>query len=163
MTLTVGTNTYATLAEADAYAATRSWAATWAALADAVREQRLADAAIYLDTSYTWKGQIADEDQVMSWPRVLVRDKEGRLIASDAYPTVLKYAQVELAYLASAALVTNESAGQVTALTAGSVSLTFKDSQTASEASKYRSIDRLLTGLYISRAGSVRNIPLLKG
>lgn len=163
MTLTVGTNTYATLAEADAYAATRSWAATWDALSDAVKEQRLIDAAVYLDTSYTWKGQISASTQAMSWPRYGVYDKEGRLLASDAYPDRLKNAQVELAYLASAELVTNSSSGEVTALTAGSVSLTFKDTQSVGEGAKYRSIDRLLTGLYQSRAGTVRNISLLKG
>lgn len=163
MTLTVGTDTYATLAEADAYAATRSWASAWDALDDAVKEQRLIDAAVYLDTSYTWKGQISTSTQAMSWPRYGVYDKEGRLLASDAYPDRLKDAQVELAYLASAELVTNSSAGEVTALTAGSVSLTFKDTQSVGEGAKYRSIDRLLTGLYQSRAGTVRNISLLKG
>lgn len=162
MTLTVGVDTYATLAEADAYASYRSWA-DWDALTDAVKEARLSDAAEYLDQSYSWKGQITSQTQFMAWPRMGVYDKEGRLIASDAYPAKLKNAQVELARLASAALVTNDTGGAVSALSAGSVSITFKDTDKASEAGKYRSIDRLLKGLYQTRAGGNRNFDILKG
>jgi hypothetical protein len=161
MTLTVGTDTYATLAEADAYAAARSWA-DWALLTDEAKEARLTEAAQYLDTSYTWKGRITATAQAMSWPRTGVVDAEGRTIASDAYPERLKSAQIEYARLAAAALVANETAGEVSAIQAGSVSITFKDGQTASEAARYRSIDRLLTGLYVARAGLMRNLRLGK-
>lgn len=162
MTLTVGTDTYATLAEADAYAAARSWA-DWAALTTAAKELRLTEAAIYLDTSYSWKGSITSEAQAMSWPRTGVVDLEGRTIASDAYPARLKAAQIELARLASTtALVTNDAQGEVKSIQAGSVGITFKDAQNVNEAAKYRSIDRLLTGLFLSRAGLVRNVRLSK-
>ena len=162
MAITVGTDTYATLAEADAYAAARSWT-DWAALTTAAKELRLTEAAIYLDTSYAWKGAITSSAQAMSWPRSGVTDLEGRAIASDAYPARLKDAQIELARLASTtALVTSDATGEVSQITAGSVSLTFKDGQTVNEAAKYRPIDRLLTGLYLSRAGLVRNVRLSK-
>lgn len=161
MTLTVGTDTYATLAEADAYATLRGWT-DWDALSDPAKELRLTEAAVYLDTSYAWKGTIASETQAMSWPRTGVKDLEGRTIASDAYPARLKDAQIELARLASAALVTNDAQGEVKSIQAGSVGITFKDAQNVSEAAKYRSIDRLLTGLYLSRAGLVRNVRLSK-
>jgi hypothetical protein len=162
MALTVGADTYATLAEADAYAAARSWT-DWDALSDAAKELRLTEAAIYLDTSYTWKGAIAAVTQAMAWPRTGVTDGEGRTIASDAYPDRLKAAQIEYARLAeTAALVTNDAQGEVKSIQAGSVGITFKDAQNVSEAAKYRSIDRLLTGLYLSRAGLVRNVRLSK-
>ena len=161
MTLTVGTDTYATLAEADAYATARSWT-DWDALTDAQKEARLTDAATYLDTSYTWKGAITSTAQVMSWPRTGVVDAEGRTLASDAYPEKLKAAQIEFARLASTALVTNDAQGEVKSIQAGSVGITFKDSQTVGEAAKYRSIDRLLTGLYVARAGLLRNVRLGK-
>jgi hypothetical protein len=161
MTLTVGTDTYATLAEADAYAAARSWA-DWAALTDPAKEARLTEAAVYLDTSYAWKGSITSTAQIMSWPRTGVVDGEGRTLASDAYPDRLKAAQIELARLASATLVTNDATGEVKQIQAGSVGITFKDAQTVNEAAKYRSIDRLLTGLFTSRAGLLRNVRLAK-
>lgn len=161
MALTVGTDTYATLAEADAYAEARSWT-DWDALTDPQKEARLTDAAIYLDTSYTWKGQITSVTQVMAWPRDGVYDAEGRLIDAAAYPDRLKHAQIELARLASSSLVVNDSQGEVSALTAGSVSITFKDSQSVSEAAKYRTIDRLLVGLFVARAGLMRNVKLGK-
>lgn len=161
MALTVGTDTYATLAEANTYATARGWT-DWAALTDAAKELRLTEAAVYLDTSYSWKGSIASETQAMSWPRTGVKDLEGRTIASDAYPARLKDAQIELARLASTALVTNDAQGEVKSIQAGSVGITFKDAQNVNEAAKYRSIDRLLTGLYLSRAGLVRNVRLSK-
>ena len=159
MTLTVGTDTYATLAEADAYAVDST---DWAALSDPQKESRLKTAAVYLDTSYTWKGAITSTTQAMSWPRTGVIDAEGRTIASDAYPERLKHAQIELARLASTALVTNDAQGEVKSIQAGSVGITFKDSQTVSEGAKYRTIDRLLTGLYVARAGVLRNVRLGK-
>lgn len=161
MAITVGTDTYATLAEADAYGAARGWT-DWAALTDAAKELRLTDAAVYLDTSYTWKGIVASTAQPMAWPRGGVIDNEGREIPSNVYPTRLKHAQIELARLASEALVATDTQGEVSSLTAGSVSVTFKDGQTVNEAAKYRPIDRLLTGLYVSRAGLVRNVKLGK-
>lgn len=161
MTLTVGTDTYATLAEANTYATARGWT-DWAALSDAAKELRLTEAAVYLDTSYSWKGAITSETQAMAWPRTGVKDLEGRAIASDAYPARLKDAQIELARLASAALVTNDAQGEVKSIQAGSVGITFKDAQNVNEAAKYRSIDRLLTGLFLSRAGLVRNVRLSK-
>lgn len=162
MALTVATDTYATLAEADAYASARGWT-DWAALSDAAKELRLTEAAVYIDQTYTWKGRVTSDTQAMSWPRHDVYDKEGRLLASDLIPTRLKWAQIEFARLASEALVTNDTQGTVSSVQAGSVSVTFKDGQQVSEAAKYRSIDRLLAGLYVSRAGLVRNIPLING
>ena len=163
MTITVGVDTYSTLAEADAYAAYRSWT-DWAALTDTQKEARLVDAAVYLDQSYTWKGRVTLLAQTMAWPRIEVEDKEGRPIDSDVTPARIKEAQVELARLitATAGLVANDSSGDVSQLTAGSVSLTFKNSQNASEAAKYRSIDRLVRGLYVSRSGGASTRRLLK-
>lgn len=162
MSLTVGTDTYVTLAEADAYAALRAWT-DWDALADPVKEARLVDAVTYLDTSYTWKGKIASTSQALSWPRTGVVDGEGRSLAADAYPKGLKAAQIELARLSVAGpLVTNDTQGEVKSIQAGSVGITFKDAQTVSEGAKYRTIDRLLIGLYVARAGVLRNIRLSK-
>jgi hypothetical protein len=160
MTLTVGTDTYATLAEADAYAAARAWA-DWAALTTGQKETRLIEASMYLDTSYTWRGRITDHAQEMSWPRIGVRDAEGRLIDNDAIPAKLKAAQIEYARI-SEPLVPDQAQGTVSQITAGSVSIAFKSGQTATEAERYRSIDRLLTGLYIARAGAIRNVRLGK-
>jgi hypothetical protein len=162
MTITAGTDTYATVAEADAYATGRAWT-DWLALTLAVKEARLVEAAVYLDTSYEFKGRITDDAQDMAWPREGVIDKEGRLLAPDVVPARVKAAQIELARIATAGLVASDTQGEVTAITAGSVSLTFKDSQSVTEAAKYRPIDRLLAGLYISRAGKVRNVALING
>jgi hypothetical protein len=162
MTITVGTDTYATVAEADTYATGRAWT-DWLALGTSVKEARLVEAASYLDTSYEWKGRITETDQPLSWPRDGVVDKEGRLLASDVVPARVKAAQIELARIATAGLVVSDTQGEVSQITAGSVSLTFKDSQSVTEGAKYRPIDRMLTGLYVARAGQMRNVRLING
>lgn len=153
MALTVGTDTYATLAEAEAYASGRGNAA-WTAATDTQKEFALKEAAVYLDTSYVWKGSITSDSQVMSWPRKEVKDKEGRSIANDAIPARLKDAQTEMAFLRlSAPLVDEVESGTVTEVKADTVTLKFKDGQAVTESDKFKGIDRLLTGLYVTRAG----------
>ncbi len=162
MTLTVGADTYATLAEADAYASDMGWT-DWTA-SDAVKESALRQATHYLDTSYDWLGSISDTAQVLAWPRTGVVDREGREIAVDAIPATLKYAQIELAKLGiGQALVASASSGDVSAIQAGSVSITFSKGQTASETTKFAWVDRLLSGLFKSRSGGrLMNVKLAR-
>ena len=155
MTITVGTDTYVTLAEALAYAAARPALSSWADLTDPVREAALVEAAIYLDASYSWKGQITDDAQALSWPRSDVIDKEGRVLDADTVPNAIKSAQIEYAALASAgALVENKTTGNVASIKAGAVDIKFVNGQNVNEGQRFASVDRLLAGLYTSRAGA---------
>jgi hypothetical protein len=154
MAITVGTDTYVTLAEADAYAAARPALSAWASLTSPQKEAALVEAAIYLDASYSWKGQITDEAQLLSWPRYDVTDKEGRELDPEIVPKALKSAQIEYAALASVGgLVENRTSGDVAEIKAGSVDIKFVNGQNANEGQRFASVDRLLTGLYTSRAG----------
>ncbi len=152
MTITVGVDTYATVAEADVYASARLWTA-WAALTDAQKEARLVEAARYLDTTYSWKGRIADEAQALAWPRQNFADLEGRNYSTSTTLPQIKWAQIELANMATSSLVASDTQGAVSQVSAGSVSLTFKDGQQASETARMRPIDRILSGLFTARAG----------
>lgn len=153
MALVVGTDTYVTLAAADAYALARAWTA-WASATDEVKEAALRTAATYLDQSYEWNGSISDIEQVQAWPRMEVTDREGRELASDAVPSAVENAQIELAYIGlSAALVTNEAQGDVKRVKADTVEVEFMHGQRVSEGDRFRWVDRLLAGLFISRVG----------
>lgn len=154
MTITVGVDTYVTLAEAEAYAAARPALSSWASLTTAQREAALTEAAIYLDASYAWKGQITDQAQLLSWPRMNVIDKEKRPLDQTIVPKAVKSAQIEYAALASAgALVENKTTGNVAAIKAGEVDIKFVNGQNVNEGQRFASVDRLLTGLYTSRSG----------
>lgn len=154
MTITVGTDSYITVAEADAYSVGRGWAAWDTATVDQ-KEFALKEATVYLDQTYTFKGSIAEATQVLSWPRKEVEDKEGRAISPTVVPQRVKDAQAEIGFRRlSAALVTNSASGTVTEIQTGSVRMKFgEEGQEVNEADAYRDVDRLLAGLYLGRAG----------
>lgn len=154
MPLTVGTNSYATRDEANTYATERSWT-TWAAASDGVKDAALIEAATYLDLSYEWNGSIASTSQALAWPRSGVTDHEGRTIDSASVPDRVKNAQIELANIAVAnggQLITNQTDRNISRVQAGSVSVSFDGPAVVSEADRFKSIDRLLVGLYDTRS-----------
>jgi len=92
-------NSYGTLAEADAYFAARvqnNWDGS-----DSHKEMALIRAAQYLDNSYRgrWKGQRVFLEQALAWPRAWITDSDGYDVSSAAIPRQIKYAQFEAAYL----------------------------------------------------------------
>lgn len=96
MTLTVGTDSYCTLAEAEAYMGLLTFKDAWASAGDPAKEAALKQSAVLLDT-LTWKGIRTDQSQAMAWPREGVVDLDGYELAPDAIPARLKHAQAELA------------------------------------------------------------------
>lgn len=156
MPLTVGTDSYVTLVEADAYAAARPSLSTWAGLSEPVREAALKDATLYLENSYEWIGTLADVSQALSWPRLEAYDRNGRHITT--IPQAIRSAQIELAFIgASAPLVDSRTTGNVSAIKAGQVDIKFVNGQNVNEGEKYAPVDRLLSGLFTARAG-VRSV-----
>lgn len=90
-------DTYATLAEAQAYAGDQGTdaAAAWLAATDK-QEGTLRQAARILDTM-SWKGLKLTLQQSMEWPRAWATDKNGYPVATDIVPVPVKNAQCELA------------------------------------------------------------------
>jgi hypothetical protein len=88
-------NSYASVAEADAYLAVRGDTATWTALTLGAKEAKLQWAAIYLDT-LTFKGTRSTSTQALQWPRIGVWDRDGFEV--DGIPQALKNAQAEMAF-----------------------------------------------------------------
>lgn len=94
MTLTPGTDTYASLVEAEAYAASLTVQGDWATATDPAKEGALRQAARWLDT-LQWKGIKATSTQALAWPRYDMWDADGYLVSG--IPTALKNAQIEFA------------------------------------------------------------------
>ena len=97
---TVGTasaNSYASVAEADAYLAVRGDTSTWTALLSPAKELKLQWAAIWLDTM-VFTGRKVNVSQALEWPRWDVVDKNSYWISALIIPQQLKNAQAELAF-----------------------------------------------------------------
>jgi hypothetical protein len=90
----VGTNTYATAAEADAYMATRLGATTWTAATADQRAQALIGAYQVLE-ALRWQGDPVDYTQPGQWPRTSLYDVKGEALDDETMPEFLRAAQAE--------------------------------------------------------------------
>jgi len=123
MTITVGTDTYVTVVEADAYLAVRYGYETWALLDEPTKEKSLVSAAQQLDLLCVWYGDACEDDQVLAFPRTA---------DCPDTPIAIKNAQCEIAYAINNAGSTSTDGGDpLTELKAGSVTLKFDAGSTA--------------------------------
>lgn len=101
LTVTVGgatSDSYATLAEYEAYAEAVHNETFSGHGHDAQHEAELRMAARYLDTFYTWTGSKRYQDQARAWPRLQELVVDGWPVSIDTIPQAIKDAQCEIAY-----------------------------------------------------------------
>lgn len=94
-------NSYITLAEADAYLnEQRLWSSAWGSATggDGDREAALQWASSLIDTYYHFKGTLVDVEQALRWPRYGAFDTDDRLISQEVIPEQVKRATAELAF-----------------------------------------------------------------
>lgn len=96
-----GSDSYVSLAQADAYAAARGWT-DWTG-SNAHKEQRLVQATAYIDATYRFRGVISKTTQALAWPRLddtgeFLTDGEGRPLTG--VPKAVQGACIELARVA---------------------------------------------------------------
>lgn len=103
MTLTVGTNTYITIAQADTYWTARN-NSVWAAASSGEKEKALREATQFIDGTFDFIGfhsTLNLDTQPLAWPRDSVVIPSGSFrgtdIDSDVVPQAIKDAQAELA------------------------------------------------------------------
>lgn len=141
---------FISVADATAYHAARGNAA-WAALAsDTIREQALRKATDYMTQMYRerWAGYRVSTTQALDWPRYEVprRDLPGNAYyayyPSDAVPAEVARACAELALRAAAGTLLEDEDQRISAVSAGSVSVTFQPG--SSPRKTYPAIDGLL-------------------
>lgn len=109
-----GSNSYASVAEADDYHAASMSNAVWAALSTEAKQAALAMATRVLDASFQFNGYQKLTTQALQWPRILARNKDGYAgvylggavstssagyWADDAVPKPVKDATAEMARL----------------------------------------------------------------
>lgn len=104
LTLTVGTNTYITRANAILYFEGALHGSAFSSASTTVQDQALVTATRMLDRQ-NWQGTKTSDAQALAWPRTGVSDREGVAIGSSTVPADIINAQCELAL----ALINNQS------------------------------------------------------
>jgi hypothetical protein len=126
MALTKGTNSYATVLEADSYFEDKLGGEDWIDLEDSVKSQALITATSLLDDK-SWIGIIADSSQSLAWPRIgsFFDPKLGYVVALDSteVPTRIITALYELALHLSANTDVLSSSSSVTDIEVGPIKL----------------------------------------
>lgn len=159
MAITVGTDTYVTVAEADTYLAQALHAGTtWSGAGTPTKEQALVTATRMLERQ-TWVGTRAPLPPgpwLLDWPRSGVTDPDGNTVASDSVPTFIEDAECELALalLVDSSVQTSESSGSnIAALGAGSARIEYFR---PTAGGRFPTIIQELIGFYLAgKAGGV--------
>ena len=102
MTINVGTNSYVTLAEADAYFGERLNVVNWTDATDDIKERALIMATRFIDSKWEWVGTAVSSSQDLGWPRTGVTYYDETLgsvitIPDDETPLKVKIAVYEQA------------------------------------------------------------------
>lgn len=95
MALTVGTDSYISLDDADSYFANRLHSDTW--LQNPLQETALKMACSLLENRVHWLGAPTDSSQTLSWPRRGLLDHSGNVVPKDTIPEAVKAVQCDLA------------------------------------------------------------------
>ena len=128
MALVVGSNSYGSRAEADAYFADSLRAAQWDAIVNATKDQGLIEATRVFERQ-TWAGEKEVPSQDLAFGRTGLTDKEGVSLTPAETLEVAKEAQFEYALVLitdSSALSTRDATGSnIKKLEAGSAKVTY--------------------------------------
>lgn len=90
-------DSYVSMADADTYFTNHGSPAEWTDATDAVKESALRYATQWIDATFSWRGEVVSNDQVLDWPRAGVYDDEDRYVDSDSVPRLLRDATCEAA------------------------------------------------------------------
>ena len=151
---------YASVADADAYFVGRTGATAWAAAADtAAKEKALRDATDYLEEKYNmrWLGRRTRQTQALSWPRAYLHTYDGFAINSTEMPEKIKRACMEVAVRALTEDVlpditpgTNDILEETASV--GSLSKRTRYSGTKSTLKRFRSVEMLVREYVLGQA-----------
>lgn len=119
-------NSYVDVAYADEFFVNSINSSSWpTGLSE--KEAALIEATRIVDSQFDWNGLIVVGDQALRWPRTLAYDMDGRLIASDIIPKILKDAVCNLAYYLVQSGGLNQSASDLKSLKVGPIDLKFNE------------------------------------
>ena len=89
-------NCYCTVAEAEAYFASRGFSDNWNGATPDAQIQALLWATRLLDLQ-VWRGMKRMYTNALRWPRAGLQDRDGYIVPYDTIPTFIKYATCEWA------------------------------------------------------------------
>lgn len=169
MTLEVETGTgsaiaesYASEAYADIYMDARGYT-LWATLSQGEKEQALRRATDYMVAVYRmrWAGYRKSTTQALDWPRYEVPFLDSAIdgayvayYASDAVPTLVVRACVELAYRAASGELAPDLDAPVTSETIGPISVTYAEG--GRQTKVFRAVDAMLSPLFKAFGGMIK-------
>lgn len=151
-----GAESYASVADADAFHLSRGNAA-WTGT-DAVKEAALRRATDYLQAVYSgaWRGWRVHDDQPLDWPRQMVELEDRPHYAyldMDVIPTALKNATAMLALRALSADLNPDMTQAVKSETVGDISVTYDDS--SPQGARFNAVHALLLPFLLGGGSSV--------
>lgn len=148
----VDSNSFASVAEADAYFSDRGVTA-WASLTTAVKQTSLVKATDYLEATYSqaWIGDRATIAQALSFPRLnMVVD--NFYLPSDEVPVKVIHATIEMALRASSGeVLISDQSQQIVKEKVDVIETTY--SEFSDPAQRYPFVNKLLSGLLSSITG----------
>jgi hypothetical protein len=133
MTLTVNTNSYVSVAEADTYLETRIDSANWTAASDELKDSALVTATSIVD-DHAWIGSAVSSSQALAWPRNNAIYNDTRLGLNITFGNTIIPTQVkEAVYEQALHLIDNEDLLQgktqtFESISIGSISISDSDS-----------------------------------
>lgn len=78
---------YCSVDDADTYHTLHGAPSAWTNATTAQKEAAIMAATVYMDATFSWKGEVTSTDQALGWPRDGVVDGEDRDVDSDIVPT----------------------------------------------------------------------------
>lgn len=162
MALTVLTNSYVSLEDAEEYFANYP-NSTWDEATDDEKIAALIRGARYLDLNYDWKGYKVDVEQLMEWPRRGVTVNNGGvlyLLDQDTIPDKLVQANCEAAvrHLAGTPLLPDSEREVIRERVEGAVDVEYAPGQ--SNQVSFREVDRLVSRYVYTAA--ITSAPLIR-
>lgn len=101
-TIVNGANSYVTIVYVDTYVSNYHPENTsWAALTEDQKSLYIVRATRFFDRLLKWTSVIVDPDQALAFPRKEFKDSEGRVVAEDSIPELIKFVVSEFALEAS--------------------------------------------------------------
>lgn len=97
MAITVGTNSYVTIAEADEYFQDKLYSTDWNEASESTKEKALKTAAKKID-SQRLRGRKVETSQILEFPRSIYSQFEKYLVSQTEVPQAVKDAQCEEAF-----------------------------------------------------------------
>lgn len=158
-------DSYATLAEYQAYATAMGWTLSGDDAADEINLRR---AAVMNDASYYWVGYRASETQALQWPRDYAGTVDGYSFDNDEIPQPVKNAQMEMAYLVQGGANPFASAAGGTVIRLREkVDVIEKETQYAESsgagATTFPGVDRMLRGYTSGKVGQrALSVPIMR-